>query len=98
MKLQLIISDKAQNEIEDALIWYGAIGIDLAVRFYESVYAAIDNVAANPEQFHLSEIENYREASIERFPFLIIYQIVNASGSVIIASVFNTHRNPEKKF
>lgn len=47
-----------------------------------------------PLQFPMKRVP-YREAVVTKFPFLIIFELLE--NSIIVYSVFNTWRNPEKK-
>ena len=50
---------------------------------------------ANPELFEIKKKPYYRELPLVKFPFVIIYEIIE--NDIIIHSVFHTSRNPQNK-
>ncbi len=49
----------------------------------------------NPELFPLKKEPFFRELSLKKFPFVIIYEVFN--DEIIIYSVFYTYRDPSKR-
>ncbi|WP_255566572.1 type II toxin-antitoxin system RelE/ParE family toxin [Flavobacterium tagetis] len=49
----------------------------------------------NPELFEIKKQPGYREMTLVKFPFVIIYEIIGTE--IIIYSIFHTSRNPERK-
>jgi len=66
----------------------------LGEEFLEHLGTYVDRITANPEHFPQKR-KPYREAFIKRFPFVVIYEI--SKRKVIVYSVFNIWKNPEKK-
>lgn len=94
MKYHLIIDDKATFEIQEAFDYYEDKSIGLGERFIKSVEDYFEKIKNNPKQFQVKR-EEIREAYLQKFPFVIIYQIVEKI--IIIYSVFHTSRNPSTK-
>jgi len=90
----LEVKNEANIEIIEAYGYYEVKRIGLGEEFLEHLDLYFDRITANPEHFPQKR-KPYREAFIKRFPFLIIYEIIEQK--VIVYSVFNTWQNPDKK-
>ena len=87
---------KAQNEIIDAWDWYEEQREGLGDRFTNELALKINLIANNP--LHYPKRRKHREAVMDNFPFIAVYQYKRADNLVIIVSVFHTSRNPRKKY
>lgn len=94
MNFKLIIKEEAQLEIIEAFVYYekkqNGLG-DLFLEHLDSYFKWIEN-----SPFHFSEKRKpFREAVVKRFPYLIIYEVLE--NEVIVYSVFNSWQNPSRK-
>ena len=89
----LEIKEEANLEIIDAYLYYENKQIGLGETFFEQLELYFDRITENPKHFEVKN--NYREAYIRKFPYLIIYRI--EKNKVVVYSVFNTPQNPKKK-
>ncbi|MDO8968724.1 type II toxin-antitoxin system RelE/ParE family toxin [Algoriphagus sp.] len=94
MKLELILKEEARLEIIDAYQYYESAKVGLGEIFLTHLDKCFDRMLAQPQQFPMKRAP-YREAAVTKFPFLIIFEL--QEKSIIVYSVFNTWRNPEKK-
>ncbi|PJB11369.1 MAG: plasmid stabilization system [Flavobacteriales bacterium CG_4_9_14_3_um_filter_40_17] len=94
MAYDLEVKDEANLEIIEAYLYYEEKRIGLGEEFLEHLGTYVDRITANPEHFPQKR-KPYREAFIKRFPFVVIYEI--SKRKVIVYSVFNIWKNPEKK-
>ncbi len=94
MKYELIIRDEAELEIIEATKYYETKQIGLGKRFLAQLQTYLDRIQTYPEHFYIKR-NPYREAFIKKFPYLIVYTLVE--DKVIVFSVFNTWQKPEKK-
>lgn len=90
----LEVKDEANLEIIEAFLYYEEKRIGLGEEFLEHLDTYFDRITSRPRHFPQKR-KPYREAFINRFPFMIIYQI--SKEKIIVYSVFNTWQNPEKK-
>ncbi|MGE4513827.1 MAG: type II toxin-antitoxin system RelE/ParE family toxin [Chryseobacterium sp.] len=88
------LSPKAEDDLLEAALWYESQQIGLGKKFVQKVESYFIRIQNNPLHFPLKK-ENLREAYIQKFPYVIIYQIIG--DNIIVFSVFNTHQNPTKK-
>ncbi|MPS74257.1 MAG: type II toxin-antitoxin system RelE/ParE family toxin [Chryseobacterium sp.] len=90
---ELEIQEEANLEILETYIYYENIQTGLGERFLKQIEIYLVKIRDNPKHFQIKGIR-YREAYIYKFPYLIIFDIVD--DKIIILSVFNTHQNPTK--
>ncbi|WYZ22105.1 type II toxin-antitoxin system RelE/ParE family toxin [Flavobacterium soyae] len=67
----------------------------LGKQFLTYLKSYLKVLKTNPELFEIKKKPGYREMTLVKFPFVIIYEIIGAE--IIIYSVFHTSRNPERK-
>ncbi len=94
MIYKLVVTRKAKEEITEGYNYYETVKPGLGEKFIEYLDIYFNRIATSPQQFTQKRTP-YREAFIKKFPFLIIFEIRN--NSIIVYSVFNTWKNPEKK-
>ena len=95
MSYKASIAPKAIIEVYESSDWYEERQLGLGYRFEKEVASKIISIAKNP--FHYSLKGKYHEASLNDFPFLILYEIDQESKIVIIASVFHMSRHLKTK-
>ena len=93
-RLKIIISENAEIQIEQAYVYYKIISKKIAEDFKEKLDDCINSISKNPTIYKF-EFENYQQAVVKKFPFVVIY--AQYDDIIFIASVFNTHQNPNKK-
>ncbi|HBR11803.1 MAG TPA: plasmid stabilization system [Chryseobacterium sp.] len=89
----LEIKEEANLEIIDAYSYYENQQSGLGETFFEQLGLYFKRITENPKHFEIKN--NYREAYIKKFPYLIIYRI--EEDNVVVYSVFSTAQNPKKK-
>jgi hypothetical protein len=94
MKHELIIKEEAKFEVLEAYNYYENANRGLGDIFLEYLEKCFDRIISNPLHFPIRR-KPYREALVEKFPFLVIYELIDTK--VIVYSVFNTWRNPLRK-
>ena len=67
MAFKIVVSKKAQVEIENALEYYSEINIKLASKFYLALNETYSKIEINP--YYQIKIKNYRSLSISKFPW-----------------------------
>ncbi|WP_346983391.1 type II toxin-antitoxin system RelE/ParE family toxin [Chryseobacterium sp. POE27] len=88
------LSPNAETDLLEAALWYESQQPGLGEKFAQRVESYFFRIQNNPLHFPLKK-GNLREAYIQKFPYVIIYQIIG--NNIIVFAVFNTHQNPEKK-
>ncbi len=94
MAYEIEIKEEAYTEIAAAYTYYEDQRKGLGNDFLAHLTTYFDTITTHPEHFPQKR-KPYREAFIKRFPYLIIYEIIE--NKIIVYSVFNTWQNPDKK-
>lgn len=93
MSYNIILQAGAENDIESAYVWYENVKIGLGEQFLNELVVYYEKLMHNPIAFKWVN-KNYRQAILSRFPYVIIYKVVESD--VVIYAVFHTSRNPKK--
>ena len=71
MDFKIIVSKKAQDEIENANDYYAEININLAFKFFSELTETYNKLELNPN--YQIKHKNYRAIPLKIFPFLLLY-------------------------
>lgn len=96
MAFQIILSSIALKELEDSVDWYNERLDGLGERFIYAVDNRLALLSETPDMFPVKQ-SGYRETSVEKFPYLIVYKIIKKGKKVRILHIFHTKRNPVLK-
>ena len=94
MVYKLILKPEAENDLGEAIEYYQSKRKGLGLKFLKCVQKFFDRITKNPLHYPLKS-NQFREAYIQKFPYVIIYEIID--NEIVVFSVFNTHQNPTKK-
>jgi hypothetical protein len=94
-KFQVVILEKAFQEIENARDNYENNQINLGTSFTKEVFSILEIIETNPLLFPV-KFKNIREAVINKFPFVVVFEVL-PNDEIIVLSVFHFRRNPEDK-
>ncbi|MBC9795442.1 type II toxin-antitoxin system RelE/ParE family toxin [Sinomicrobium weinanense] len=94
MACKLLIKPRAEYDMAEAISWYESKSPGLGQKFIDQVEKYVKEIQQNPEHYQIRR-KPYREAYIRSFPFVIIYEVL--ADTVVVYSVFNTYRNPQRK-
>ncbi len=95
MAYKIIVSSKAQKEIENAIDYYALYSSNAPQSFIsllQNAYAALEN---NP--FFRVRYKNIRALKINKFPYSLYFLINETQNTVRILSCFHNKRNPNKR-
>ncbi len=93
MAVELIVTVEAEQDAQEAYDWYEKRRYGLGEEFLGCLEAGILLILRNPASF-AKVFEDYRRAPMRRFPYSIIYELVD--DKVTIHSVFHASRDPAK--
>lgn len=95
MIYDITIKQEAYHDLQGAYDYYEEQRAGLGDEFLKAINERIAYIKKFPLHFNKVEQE-FRQTLIERFPYLIIYEL---SGSeIIVYAFFHCSRNPRKKF
>jgi len=95
MAYRIIISPRAQREIEHAVEYYGLHSADAPVNFIAVLRDAYATLLTNP--FFRVRYKNVRALKLKRFPHSLYFIINESENTVRILSCFHKKRNPSKR-
>ena len=94
MNWRVVIRPEVEQDVIEAARWYESKQTGLGVEFVEEVIQIWDKLAENPLlNARRHPQKNIRWRYPERFPYRIIYEVVEAEKTVIIAAVFHAARH-----
>jgi len=94
MGFKIIVSKKAQDEIENASDYYAEINVNLAFKFFNELTETYNKLELNPN--YQIKYKNYRAIPLKIFPFLLFYIVDEDNKVVKILSCFHTSKNSKK--
>lgn len=86
-----VFSSRAQRELIVSFDWYEEQQTGLGDSFIENVLAKVKLIEQYPMLYSVKS-NIYREATIVKFPFVIVYSVNNRKRRITIVSVFHTSR------
>lgn len=94
MTYKLTLKPRAENDLADSIEWYESRQKGLGAKFINHIESYLEKISQNPLNY---QIRNYpfREAYVQRFPYVIIYELLESE--IVVYSIFKTNRNPENK-
>lgn len=95
MSFQLVLSDEAVLDIEDAFVWYQKIEPNLSEAFEKELYQSIAQITRNPNNFQI-KYKNVKVIYLKKFPYGIHYFI--NEKTILVIGVFHTSRSPKRWF
>lgn len=88
---------EAVHELQDAYLWYEERSEGLGLRFITYTNKCLSQIAENPESYPRKK-GPYREALLEVFPYVIIYELFKKEKIVFVLYIFHSKRNPILKY
>ena len=83
----------ARLDVLEAVEHYEQVGeVGLAAEFFAEVVKYVDQIADRPLSFRV-HLKKYRRANLPRFPYNILFRIVD-DNAVRILAVRHNHRDP----
>jgi plasmid stabilization system protein ParE len=97
MKCKIDLSPNATKDLQRSFEWYESQSTGLGYRFIEFVEKVLDIMESHPESFPVKR-NSLREASIQRFPYLIVYEYFPKIQKINVVHIFNSYQYPKKKY
>lgn len=88
--------EEASKEFKEASLWYEEQSDGLGDRFIDTIQRKLQLIQQFPERYPKRK-NNFREAIVKTFPYIIIYIFYKNEGMVVINTIFHASRNPRKK-
>lgn len=94
MKWEVVARPQVKNDVAEAADWYDTQRAGLGDEFIDEILAILDDLEANPLLYcrrHPSK--NIRWRYPKRFPYRVIYEVIDEPPLVIIAAVIHAARH-----
>lgn len=93
MKLRIL--SEAEEEAHASAIWYDEQLVGLGDDFLDELSAALQKIEENPNRFprlETAKSKQIRRCCLARFPYLIIFEILDAE--IVVLAVAHSQRRP----
>lgn len=84
-------------EYEEAFKWYNERSELAADNLILAFQQTIEAICNDPFRFR-NNYKTYRELSLKKYPYSIVYFIDEENQNILIISFFHHKRNPSKKY
>ncbi len=95
MAYNIIVSPRAQSEIEDAIDYYSLESIAAPKQFIDFLEYAYKSLEISP--FFKVRYKNIRALKIKKFAYSLYFVVNEKTGYIRILSCFHHKRNPNKR-
>lgn len=92
----VIFHPLAEKEFFESFEYYENQISGLGNDFIKTIDKTINIISKTPQVFPFKH-KKLQEASLKKFPFVIVYKVNEKQKTIFILSVFHTSRNPSKK-
>ena len=97
MPYPYVLDEKAYEEYMEAYEWYELELSGLGNRFMYCVEKKLEKIVEHPEYYNKRK-GNFREAKVDDFPYMIVYEFFKNKRSIYIAAIYHSKRNPRHKY
>ena len=94
MAYKIVLSPKAEIEIDDAIGYYSKFSKSAAKSFKKQLANSYKKIRQNP--FFEKKYNNVRSLPFSKYPYIVLFRIDEIAKKAFVISVFCTHQNPEK--
>lgn len=94
MKWQVVFRPEVEQDVADAISWYESHQAGLGAEFAEEIIQVWEALAENPLlNSRRHPHKNIRWRYPDRFPYRVIYEVVEAENIVVVAAVLHAVRH-----
>lgn len=95
MAYKIIVSPRAQKEIENAIDYYALYSSDAPLNFVAALKSAYYTLNTNP--FYRIIYLKIRALKIIKFPYSLYFVVDENQNTIRVLSCFHNKRNPNKR-
>ena len=94
MKFKIIITQIAKTHAKEAISFYKLNSISASKEFSINLKKSINHLELNP--YHYKITEKHRMLPLNKFPYLLIYEVDEVLKTVKVVAIFNTNQSTVK--
>ena len=92
---KILLQPRAQEELHQAISYYAELEVSgLTEKFIQSFEESLNLLEINP-YFQIKQ-PPYRACKMKRFPFILLFRIIEESNIVALESIFHSAQDPNK--
>lgn len=91
MARKVVLTSRADQEIDEACDWYEGCELGLDERFLQELGKAFDAIALHPE-FYPIRFASIRRIILKKFPYAVYYR--HDGEMIVVEAVFHESRDP----
>jgi len=95
MKYSLFVFEEVYQELENASKYYNEKRPGLESELFDEWLMALKRLQTDPEIYQKKK-KNLRQAMLERFPFLVVFEIIEST--VVVYRFIHVRRNVKKRY
>ena len=95
MAFELVVSEAAEQDIENAIGWYQNQRPGLGVEFQNELFEAVNRLGGRPRLFQ-EKYKKMRVCYLKRFPYGIHFKLDEGKNQILVVAVFHMAENPRK--
>lgn len=92
------VHEKIQKDLNEGFAWYEDKIKGLGYEFLNSIENKISEIIKHPHTFGSKGNPRYREALVNKFPYIIVYKVYEKKKEIFISSIHHTKKSPRKKY
>jgi toxin ParE1/3/4 len=92
--MKIIIEKGAERDLQDGLRWYRKRSDQAADRFLIEIDEALNRLLKDPER-HRQVGPNVRAIRMERYPYKLIYRVIDETQTIKIYAAAHDKRRPD---
>lgn len=93
--MKVVVKEQVYDDLSEIAKWYELQSPNLGVLFLNEWENTLEYVSDNPAACQIRH-KNFRHSKINRFPYLIVFEIEN--NSVIVYAVIHSRRIPSRRY
>lgn len=92
------IHEKAHEEYIESYLWYELERVGLGDEFADCVERKLQQISEHPEFYSKKHNLRFREAKVERFPYMIVYELFPRKKFIHIVAICHQKRNTGSRY
>ena len=91
--MKLVFDDRALADLERIYSWIAKDNPAAAKAVVERMFESVEHLASFPHMGHAGRDEGTLEWVVPRLPYIVVYEVDEARGEVIVTAVFHGAQN-----